>query len=139
MARPKATLKASIHAGGAVHLYYWGVPSPHLRQRSPRATHPVSGCKAPCHLTLAHVGNPDTGIASNEQSVLFYRIVILKSLFRLYSLFAVFLPFWWFYISITQNSTGLGQNVQLAKRRVPPRVRTAAQHWWAANTLIYGI
>ena len=40
---------------------------------------------------------------------------------------------------ILEYTTGLGQNVQLAKRRVPPRVRTAAQHWWAANTLIYGI
>jgi len=36
-------------------------------------------------------------------------------------------------------SPGLGWNVQVAKRRVPPRASTAAQHWWAANTLIYGI
>ena len=35
--------------------------------------------------------------------------------------------------------SGLGRKVQVAKRRVPPRARTAAQHLWAANTLIYGI
>ena len=36
-------------------------------------------------------------------------------------------------------NTGLGRKVQVAKRRVQPRARTAAQHWWAANTLIYAL
>ena len=69
--------KASIPAGGAVHLYYWGVPSPHLRQRSPRATH--LRVQSPVHLSGTR-GQSE----SQATSKAFY--FILKSLFGLFVL-----------------------------------------------------
>ena len=51
-----------------MHLYYWGVPSPHLRQRSPRARYtPSPGAKSRASRAGTRiVGNP--GIASMKSN-----------------------------------------------------------------------